>query len=49
MNIMKRILLSLSLAFLALTSGAQNLLSPNGLLEMQFSLDAQGRPTYALT
>ena len=46
---MKRIILSLSLAFLALTAGAQKLFSPDGNLEMNFSIDAQGRPTYTLT
>ena len=33
---------------MCLTTGAQKLLSPDGNLEMNFSLDAQGRPTYSL-
>lgn len=46
---MKRYLFSLSLSFLALSAGAQQkLMSPDGNLEMQFTLDTQGRPTYTL-
>lgn len=46
---MKKILLSISLLLTALTAGAQRLQSPDGNLEMNFSLDDAGRPTYSLT
>ena len=49
---MKRILISLSMVFLAINVNAQKyqkMLSPNGQLEMQFCLDQEGRPTYTLT
>ena len=45
---MNKILTALSLACLSLTASAQELQSPNGNLKMEFSLDAQGRPTYYL-
>lgn len=46
---MKKILISISLLLTALTAGAQRLQSPDGNLEMNFSLDDAGRPTYSLT
>ncbi len=46
---MKKMLLSLSLMLMALTAGAQKLKSPNGQMEMNFALDANGRPTYDLS
>ena len=45
---MKRMLTALAVAGLSLTATAQQLKSPNGNLKMEFSLDAQGRPTYYL-
>lgn len=46
---MKKMLLSLSMMLMALTVGAQKLKSPNGQMEMNFALDANGRPTYDLS
>lgn len=46
---MKKMLLSLSMMLMALTVGAQKLKSPNGQMEMNFALDANGRPTYNLS
>ena len=46
---MKKFLLTVSAILLTMTAGAQKLLSPDGSLEMNFSLDAEGRPTYSLT
>lgn len=46
---MKKLILSLAVAFAALTAGAQQLKSPNGQMEMNFSLDANGRPQYDLS
>ena len=45
---MKKIILALTLVCFALTGRSQELASPNGQLKLQFSIDAQGRPTYAL-
>ena len=45
---MKNLLFTLSLSCLSLTAMAQDLQSPNGNFKMNFSLDAQGRPTYYL-
>lgn len=45
---MKNLLLTLSMACLSVTASAQDLLSPSGQLKMNFSLDAEGRPTYML-
>ena len=45
---MNKFLATLSLACLSLTASAQELKSPNGELKMEFSVDAQGRPTYYL-
>ena len=45
---MKKAVLSLLLAFFSLSLGAQKLSSPDGHLEMNFSLDEQGRPVYSL-
>ena len=46
---MKKFLLTVSAILLTMTAGAQKLQSPDGSLEMNFSLDAEGRPTYSLT
>ena len=46
---MKKFLLTVSAILLTMTAGAQTLQSPDGSLEMNFSLDAEGRPTYSLT
>ena len=47
---MRRFFISLSLAFLAMSANAQQLLkSPDGNLVMEFSIDVKGRPTYILT
>lgn len=46
---MKKTLLTISLLLAGLTAGAQRLQSPDGNLEMNFSLDVDGRPTYTLT
>ncbi len=45
---MKNLLFTLSLSCLSLTAMAQDLQSPNRNFKMNFSLDAQGRPTYYL-
>lgn len=45
---MKKIILALTLVCFALAGRSQELASPNGQLKLQFSIDAQGRPTYAL-
>ena len=44
----KKILGTLALALCTAIISAQNLLSPNGQLEMQFSID-KGKPTYTLS
>ena len=46
---MKKQVFILAACFLSLTAAGQQLLSPNGELKMDFSLDAEGRPTYQLT
>ena len=46
---MKKQVFILAACFLSLTAAGQQLLSPNGELKMNFSLDAEGRPTYQLT
>lgn len=46
---MKKYFLSISMLCTALLCGAQTLMSPNENLELNFSLDAEGRPTYSLT
>lgn len=46
---MKTFLLTLSLAALSITAAAQDLLSPDGQLKLNFTIDAEGRPTYDLT
>lgn len=45
---MKNLWFILSLACISMTAAAQDLQSPNGNFKMNFSLDAQGRPTYYL-
>ena len=45
---MKKVMLGFTLACMSLTAAAQNLQSPNGNCTMNFSVDAQGRPTYWL-
>lgn len=45
---MNRLLFSLILLLLAGNTGAQQLVSPNGNLKMEFSLNAEGAPQYAL-
>ena len=45
---MKRPIYTLLLSLLALGVYGQKLTSPNGQLEMNFSVDAEGRPTYEL-
>ena len=45
---MKKALIALSFLCLSFTAMGQTLMSPNGQLKMEFSLDGQGRPTYAL-
>ena len=45
---MKNLWFTLSLACISMTAAAQDLQSPNGNFKMNFSLDAQGRPTYYL-
>ena len=45
---MKNLWFTLSLACISMTATAQDLQSPNGYFKMNFSLDAQGRPTYNL-
>ena len=45
---MKKVMLGFTLACMSLTAAAQNLQSPNGNFTMNFSVDAQGRPTYWL-
>ena len=45
---MKKALIALSFLCLTFTAMGQTLMSPNGQLKMEFSLDAQGRPTYTL-
>ena len=45
---MKNLWFTLSLACISMTATAQDLQSPNGNFKMNFSLDAQGRPTYNL-
>ena len=44
----KHFLISVFLC-ISFIANAQKLLSPNGNLEMNFKLDAQGTPTYDLT
>ena len=44
----KKVLGTLALALCTVIISAQNLLSPNGQLEMQFSID-KGKPTYTLS
>ena len=46
---MKRHLFSIFLAMAASAVTAQTLTSPDGMLKTEFSLDAQGRPTYNLS
>lgn len=43
-----RLFLSLSAIFVALTMNAQTLKSPSGNMSMEFSIDAEGHPTYSL-
>jgi len=45
---MKRLFITSLVAFFGLTMFAQKLTSPNGKLEMNFSVDSEGRPTYNL-
>ena len=45
---MKKALIALSFLCLTFTAMGQTLMSPNGQLKMEFSLDGQGRPTYTL-
>lgn len=46
---MKKTFLACAVFALALTASAQHLTSPDGNLHLNFSVDAQGRPTYSLT
>lgn len=45
---MSRLFLSLSAILIAIATNAQTIKSPSGNMSMEFSLDAEGRPTYAL-
>lgn len=44
----KRLFLSLSAALMAMSINAQTLKSPSGNMNMDFSIDSEGRPTYTL-
>ena len=48
MNV-KQSLMVVALACLGAAANAQQLTSPDGKLKMDFSLNAQGAPVYALT
>ena len=45
----RKTILSFLLPLMALGMNAQKLTSPNGQMEMNFSVDAEGRPTYELS
>jgi alpha-glucosidase len=45
----KKCIMSFLLPLMALGVSAQKLTSPNGQMEMNFSVDAEGRPTYELS